>query len=63
MLGDYVPPTEWEGGPIAFGVDPVGVGVGVGAAFLIFCTLSPEPMGGFWPNFHKHIIESEERSD
>ena len=44
------PPTEWEVGHIAFGADPVGV------------PLSPEPMGGFWPNSHRHIIRRKEKS-
>ena len=46
-----------EGGTyIAFGVDP-------GVSIALSALLSPEPMGGFWPNLHRHIIGREERSD
>ena len=50
----YIPSTEREVGHIAFGADPVGVG----SALLLLCALhvSPESMGGFWPNLHRHIM-------
>ena len=29
----------------------------------LFCTLSPELMGGFWPNMHRNTIGTWERND
>ena len=33
------------------------------SVYLLVCTLFPEPMGGFWPNWHRHIIGMGERND
>ena len=30
---------------------------------MMVCTLSPEPIGGFWPNMHKTTAETWERND
>ena len=50
---------------LAFGADPhqILLLVRIPSAFLIFCSLSPEPMGEFWPNYdlHRHIIGREEK--
>ena len=54
-------PNRRGGAHIAFGADPVGVGVRV--ASEVVCALSPEPIGGFRPNLHRYIIGRGERSD
>ena len=55
MLTYYVAPTEGEGGHIAFGADLVSVAL---CLHSIFWTIA-------WilNNFHRYIIEREERSD
>ena len=54
------PSTEGEGGHIAFGADPVGIGVRVA-----HCLHSIYWANGFssLPNMHRHIIGREEKSD
>ena len=42
------------GGHIDFGVDPIGVGVGMTFSFLH--NISGEPVDGFLPNFHGYVI-------
>ena len=44
---------------IAFGADPVGVHV----VSVLSALLSPEPMGGFWPNLYRNIIGRGKKSD
>ena len=39
------------------------VWIPLASALLIVCTLSPEPMAGFGPKLHRHIIGREVRSD
>ena len=50
------PPTLGEWGHIAFGADPVGV-------YIASSLHSTDPMGGFWPNWHRHMIGIGEKSD
>ena len=45
---------------IVFGVDPIGVGVGV---LFHFCALSNEPDNGFGPNLHRYIVGRMGRVD
>ena len=54
-----VPPTEGEGRNIVL----VRIPSALASWLFIVCTLSPEPIGGVWPNLHRHIIGREERSD
>ena len=55
-LNHYVPPTKGEVGTYCFWV-------GFRRCLLFVCTLSPEPMGGFWPNLHRHIIGRGKKSN
>ena len=53
----YVPPTEGEGGHCFW------CGSRRRRRSFLAAFLSPEPMGGFWPNLHRHIIGTGKRRD
>ena len=54
-----VPSTEGEGRNIVL----VRIPSALASWLFIVCTLFPEPIGGVWPNLHRHIIGGGGRND
>ena len=55
---NYIPQLMGKG-DIDFGVDPIGISIGIGVDVGIGVT----PVVGFLPNFHGYMIGTKQRTD